>query len=198
MIHLREKKEEKNQKNKEERIPLPPPRECARENWVNPAESKYRVYFSLDEFMQHFTAYTFNNRADRVGLTASQRVAWLAYMQKVDWSYIDGDQVCEKNCMRSMRMWQKYDKLLAKEQGPRFTTNMCNGKASLNDYEAQKQRDAAKRKALAADAANWELCAERCSCYCKSKCACGCAIPPQLRERPIAPEECAGFQRKTV
>ena len=64
MIHLREKKEEKNQKMKEERIPLPPPRECARENWINPAESKYRVYFSLDGFMQHFTVYTFNNRAD--------------------------------------------------------------------------------------------------------------------------------------
>jgi chorismate mutase len=61
-----------------------------------------------------------------------------------------------------------------------------------------KEREAAKRKALAENPANWELCAERCRCYCQGECACGCTIPPQLRERPIAPEECAGFQRKAV
>ena len=53
---------------------------------------------------------------------------------------------------------------------------------------------------------SWELCAERCKHFFEcagadeSQCFCrkGRKIPPQLRERPVAPEECEQFEAKEV
>jgi len=49
-------------------------------------------------------------------------------------------------------------------------------------------------------AAEWCLCAERCSHFDAKLCRCrsGCAVPPEHREHPIAPEECERYHEKEV
>ena len=182
MNPLKEKTEKKKQeKNKEKPAAATPPRE----------ELKIAAY--SEAWNRGFNTQDFNDRRHRARLTAKQAAGWLRYMSEVDWTYPNGRDITPNNCLRSMRMWRVVDERIAHRD-----CRKAGETASRNGYEAQKEREAAKRKALAADAANWELCAERCGCYCKGECACGCAIPPQLRERPIAPEECEGYQRKAV
>ena len=183
MNPLRENEKEKNQKKEEERIHHPHPRAC----------EGVDIQAYSEAWQRGFTTQVFNDLADHVGLTCEQRKAWLKYMHEVGWCFYDGKPVTPINCLRSMRMWRKVDERMAQRD-----CRKSGETASRNEYEVQKEREAAKRKAQAENPANWELCAERCGCYCKGECACGCTIPPQLRERPIAPEECEGYQRKAV
>ena len=183
MNPLRENEKEKNQKKEEERKHHPHPRAC----------EGVDIQAYSEAWQRGFTTQVFNDLADHVGLTCEQRKAWLKYMHEVGWCFYDGKPVTPINCRRSMRMWRKVDERMAQRD-----CRKAGETASRNEYEVQKEREAAKRKAQAENPANWELCAERCGCYCKGECACGCAIPPQLRERPIAPEECEGYQIKAV
>ena len=183
MNPLRENEKEKNQKKEEERKHHPHPRAC----------EGVDIQAYSEAWQRGFTTQVFNDLADHVGLTCEQRKAWLKYMHEVGWCFYDGKPVTPINCLRSMRMWRVVDERIAHHD-----CRKAGETASRNEYEVQKEREAAKRKAQAENPANWELCAERCGCYCQGECACGCTIPPQLRERPIAPEECEGYQRKAV
>jgi len=44
----------------------------------------------------------------------------------------------------------------------------------------------------------WALCAERCGLFDAGQCRCGggCAMPPDLRQTPMPPEECAKYEAK--
>ena len=201
MNPLRENEKEKNQKKEEERKQHPHPRAC----------EGVDIQAYSEAWQRGFTTQVFNDLADHVGLTCEQRKAWLKYMNEVGWCFYDGKPVTPINCLRSMRMWRVVDERMAAEakSGGRASTAT---KAFQNEYEVMKQREAAKRIEMATKPENWELCSERCkhciegvsfstttgekTAYCS--CVRGYTIPPPVRERPIAPEECAGFGRKAV
>ena len=141
----------------------------------------------------------------RAKLTPEQCKAWLDYMKDVGWVFTDGKNVTAEHCLRSMRMWRIVDERLAAEKGSGRGYS-SHGGAKEDAYEAMKKREALKRAAMAFKRDSWQLCAERCKhffecagadegqCFCRK----GRKIPPQLRERPIAPEECEQFEAKEV
>ena len=189
MNPLKEKTEKKNQeKNKENYNNNNRAREA-----VEIVNGAIRIAAYSEPWQKGFTTALVNDYLVRTKLTAAQCKAWLEYMTSIGWVFSTGGAITPKNCLRSMRMWRKVDERMAQRD-----CRKAGETASRNEYEVQKEREAAKRKAQAENPANWELCAERCGCYCQGECACGCTIPPQVRERPIAPEECEGYQRKAV
>ena len=201
MNPLRENEKEKNQKKEEERKHHPHPRAC----------EGVDIQAYSEAWQRGFTTQVFNDLAGNVGLTCKQRKAWLKYMHEVGWCLYDGKPVTPINCRRSMRMWRVVDERMAAEakSGGRVSSET---KAFQNEYEVMKQREAARRVEMATKPENWELCEERCKncivCDAINKftgekfvvysCLKGYKVPPPVRERPIAPEECAGFDRQEV
>ena len=96
-----------------------------------------------------------------------------------------------------MRMWRVVDERLAAEKG-RGRGSAGDANAKENEYERIKRLEALRRVEMAAKPESWELCGERCAMYRKGMCSMGRKIPPQLRERPVAPEECPQFKGKEV
>ena len=212
MNDLKEREKEKNQKKDREKTTTTTPARAREDNWVHLREIEKWNGFNLLYFKKHFNAFEINKIADKLEMSRAERIEWLKYIDSVGWCYPTGRKVTVLNCQRSMRMWKMVAKRLIDEKRAKENKSASKGNASRNDYEVQKEREAAKRVEMAAKPENWELCLERCK-HClegvsfsivtgeKSKycdCVRGFKVPPQLRERPIAPEECAGFERKAV
>ena len=121
---------------------------------------------------------------------------WVDFMDETGWYLPKGEEVDSKNFRRSLRMWHKS---VAKIEAQKEAILRRSRRKLVNevDYDALAKERAEKiRETKATDPAEWELCRERCTnCL---ECG-GCPsfrIPPQLRERPIPPEECPGFSRR--
>lgn len=196
MNDLKEKREEKKQEKSKEKTTTTA-RACAREHWVGLSEIATWPYFNLTYLKNHFSVESLNRCADKVGLNRSQRIAWLKYIDSVGWCYPTGRKITELNCQRSMRMWRVVDERLAAEKG-RGRGSANGAGAKENEYERIKRLEALRRVEMAAKPESWELCGERCAMFLRGKCSKGRKIPPQLRERPVAPEECPQFKGKEV
>ena len=169
----------------------------AREDVVVADDGGVRIAAYSEAWRRGFTTALMNDCIQRAKLSAEQCKAWLDYMKEVGWVFSTGATVTPKNCLRSMRMWKKVDERLAAGNG---RGRGCAGGADAkeNEYERIKRLEALKRVEMAAKPESWELCGERCAMFREGKCSMGRKIPPQLRERPVAPEECGQFKAKEV
>ena len=210
MNELKEKREEKNQKKSKEKNRSS---NRAREAVII-VDGAVQIAAYSEAWRRGFTTGQIAKMMDRVKATAEQCKAWLDYMAEVNWTLKDGVPLTSRNCYRSLRMWKKFDERNAAENAGKGRGRGCAGGADAkeNEYERIKRLEALRRVEMAKDAANWELCRERCRLcnilVCtdirtgkitrEPHCAKGCKIPPQLRERPVAPEECPQFKGKEV
>ena len=121
---------------------------------------------------------------------------WVDFMDEIGWVHTNGDDIRDKNFRRSLRMWHKSVAKIEAQKAAILRRSRRNHVSEV-DYDAQAKERANKiREAKAKDPAEWELCRERCT-NCLECGGCPCfRIPPQLRERPIPPEECPGFSRR--
>ena len=188
-----EKREEKKQKKSKENNNN---NNRAREA-VIVVDGAVKIAVYSEPWQKGFTTALMNDYLRRTKLTPWQCKAWLDYMVSVGWVFSTGGAVTPKNCMRSMRMWRKIDERLAAENASALSS-ATHGNAKQNEYEVIKKREQVKRVKQAMKSENWELCAERCAMFREGKCVCGAKIPPQLRERPIAPQECEQYAAKEV
>ena len=212
MNDLKEREKEKNQKKDREKTTTTTPARAREDNWVHLREIEKWNGFNLLYFKKHFNAFEINKIADKLEMSRAERIEWLKYIDSVGWCYPTGRKVTVLNCQRSMRMWKMVAKRLIDEKRAKENKSASKGNASRNDYEVQKEREAARRVELATKRENWELCEERCKhcivCDAINKftgekfvvysCLKGYKVPPPVRERPVPPEDCAGFQRKAV
>ena len=132
------------------------------------------------------------------GMTNQDARAWIEYMDEVDYRFDDGKQVNRRNFRRSMRMFNIVQSRLAADEKRRRARKRGKRRDVSPDYEAidaRKRAIEAKRReeASKADGA-WDLCAERCTNCLGGKHCPFYATPPQLREWPIAPEQCSMFK----
>jgi len=103
---------------------------------------------------------------------------WYEQMVAYDWSSTKGVRIGHGNWKAMLKAWH----------------NRSLGDAK--EYERVRSEYAAKKpKAVKVTAADWGLCAERCSACRDGRCTKGEAVPPQMRPWPITPEECDGFAR---
>ena len=148
------------------------------------------------------------------GMTEDEACDWIDYMKAVDWLFPNGDAVDKKNFRRSLRMWHEMDgyvKALRERQAAvakaaaaavrrlHKSQRFCGVGQDAEEMERIKAKAAAERlaKAMAEDGA-WTLCEERCAEFRAEGCV-RCrhwSVPPQLRERPVPPEECIHFKAK--
>ena len=117
-----------------------------------------------------------------IGMSAREVNAWLKYMDSVGWAFSNGAPVTWRNYRRPLRMWHLTERRM------RIERNCAD--STTEEASAKKLEEL---RSAAAKPESWALCRERCA-FAE---ACGCAkkhtIPPQLRPRPIPPEECADF-----
>ena len=172
----------------------------AREDVVVADDGGVRIAAYSEAWRRGFTTALMNDCIQRAKLSAEQCKAWLDYMKDVGWVFSTGATVTPKNCLRSMRMWRKVDERNAAEGAENGRGRGCaNGAGAKEDeYERIKRLEALRRVEMSAKPESWELCGERCAMFREGKCSMGCKIPPQLRERPVAPEECGQFKAKEV
>ena len=140
-------------------------------------------------------------------MTQEEACDWIDYMEEVDWVFANGAPVNNRNFRRSLRMWHKSEaRVAALRRGEamvvrmRHKANRFGGLGqNIEEMERIKAKIAADKhaKAMAADDA-WTLCEERCAEFCAEGCVkCKhCSVPPQLRVRPMPPEECIHFKSK--
>lgn len=137
--------------------------------------------------------------ARRIGMTDAEVRGWVGYMEEVGWAFANGKPVDECNFRRSLRMWHvvEQSKAYAAPPGGRASSRAEEVRRLAEAGEARRvAQEEASRRALAREASAWVLCAERCAHCAGVLCARGMAIPPQLRARPVPPEECPRFTRK--
>ena len=150
------------------------------------------------------TTNAVREKAALIGMSPDEAADWLKHMEIANWCFSDEQPVTGRNFGRSMRGWHRIQRkiILAKasREARRAAALERKGKsaAKRNAYEVQRRREALRRVEMAKDAASWELCRERCAMFREGKCSMGRKIPPQLRERPVAPEECGQFKAKEV
>lgn len=100
---------------------------------------------------------------------------WFKEMVARDWTNTDGSMIGFHNWRPTLKAWfnrAKPEELAAIETSAKAT----------------------KKKQITVKPEDWELCAERCGRFRGAICHAGCATPPQLRARPIPPEECEHFE----
>lgn len=197
MNHLQEKAEKKKQEKSKENNNN---NNRAREDVVVADDGGVRIAAYSEAWRRGFTTALMNDCIQRAKLSAEQCKAWLDYMKEVGWVFSTGATVTPKNCLRSMRMWKKVDERNAAEnaENGRGHGSASGADAKENEYERLKRLEVLRRVEMSAKPESWELCRERCAMYRNGKCAAGRKIPPQLRERPVAPEECPQFNGKEV
>ena len=148
-----------------------------------------------------FKAKSVYDTAERNGMSTEEANCWMDFMDEIGWRFKDGTEVDKDTFARSLRMWHKVQpaieakaiSMLHKRQRRAPTGSDYEEMDRIKrNIEAKKLKDA-----LAAPNA-WELCDERCANFCADGCP-KCkhwSIPPQLRERPIPPEQCLHFKAK--
>ncbi len=129
----------------------------------------------------------------RIEMSAAEVMDWQKFMESVDWQFMTGAQVHGGNFLRSLRMWHvRQVEIDARRRGTSAEREAEKRKAIAAKKEAERVKAAAEPGA-------WQLCRERCR-YGLMCGACGAAprhaIPPQLREHPIPPEDCKGYEPK--
>ena len=62
------------------------------------------------------------------------------------------------------------------------------------DVEADPTKRVVVKKPVVVKNIDWTLCRERCANCGENGCKCGAKLPPQMWERPTAPEECSKFK----
>lgn len=100
---------------------------------------------------------------------------WYKEMVARDWTNTDGSMIGNHNWRPTLKAWfnrAKPEELAAIETSAK----------------------AVRRNQITVKSEDWELCAERCGHFSGGRCCAGCATPPQLRARPIPPEECEHFE----
>ena len=194
MNELRAEKQEKNQKKvKEENTTTT--RACARLYGID-ADVARRLLMNTNLLIMDVIAASMRIK----GMTKGEVKAWIEYMDEVDYRFTTGSNVNRRNFRRSMRMFHEMNKAKALAVSHFHKAKYWTGTGT--DYEEMeriKAKTAADRlsKAMAKDDA-WELCEERCAEFNAEGCP-KCrhwSIPPQLRERPVPPEECLNFRQK--
>lgn len=131
------------------------------------------------------------------GMTRDEACDWIDYMKEVGWVFTSGNPVNKFNFRRSLRMWHKKNEEINLRH--KLHSRYANIGQNFEEMERIKAKIAKDKlaKAMAQDDA-WELCEERCAEFRADGCP-NCkhwSIPPQLRERPIPPEECMHFKQK--
>ena len=193
MNHLKEKQKESNKERIRENPPPPMRLRHARSSVLCRGEFKagdvYAAAYRID------------------GMTIDEACDWIDYMQEVDWVFANGQDVNGKNFRRSLRMWHRVDArvkaaraaeaLMVSKRHKRATFGGVG--ADYEEIERIKAKVAAEKKAKAmAEDGAWTLCEERCAEFRAEGCV-RCrhwSVPPQLRERPVPPEECIHFKAK--
>ena len=134
--------------------------------------------------------------ADKIGMDDDEVNDWLKYMDEVGWTFGTGSAVTARNFRRPLRMWHKMQ--------CRVEASQSRGMGRIDQLREdglKRQRQAAqsRRESASVKPESWELCRERCAMYNGGDdarcgfCRAGFRTPPQLRERPCPPEECARF-----
>ena len=204
MNATKENEKEKKQKKEQEKCccsssPHPP-----RRGDFESAGVKIAAY-SLP-WNRGITTNAVREKAALIGMSPDEAADWLKHMEIANWCFSDEQPVTGRNFGRSMRGWHRIQRkiILAKasREARRAAALERNGKSAAdakeNEYERIKRLEALRRVEMSAKPESWELCGERCAMFRKGKCAAGRKIPPQLRERPVAPEECVQFKAKEV
>jgi len=111
----------------------------------------------------------------RVKIDPDYALWWYGQMDALGWCDPDCIDEPMKNWKRMLRVWWL--------------------KRSKDGDDWKRPVEKLPRKYTADE---WCLCAERCQHFDAKLCKCrsGCAIPPEHREHPIAPEECERFHEK--
>ena len=73
---------------------------------------------------------------------------------------------------------------------------MLNQERWTADVEADPTKRVVVRKPVVVKNIDWTLCRERCANCGENGCKCGAKLPPQMWERPTAPEECSKLKEK--
>ena len=148
-----------------------------------------------------FKANEVYDAAERIGMTIEEVNCWMDFMDEVGWRFKDGTQVTKNTFARSLRMWHKVQPKIVAETISRLhkTQRRAQMGCDFEEMERIKKSIAEKKlKAALSEPNAWELCDERCAEFCADGCP-KCkhwSIPPQLRERPIPPEQCLHFKAK--
>ena len=139
--------------------------------------------------------------AQRFGKPLEAVDRWIKYQEETGWKFKDGTVITPLNFRRSLRMWYKLDMRFTALAISRLhkTQRLAQMGCDFEEMERIKKSIAEKKlKAALSEPNAWELCDERCANFCADGCP-KCkhwSIPPQLRERPIPPEQCPHFKAK--
>ena len=152
-----------------------------------------------------------------MGVDRQTATEWMLYRQNIGWRMKDGTPINRYNWRRSIRMFkirkaeidsdrEWVQERMANRKERRERRRLSNRREELQaaaerGIEAQKREAEKKRRAESSRPESWALCEERCALYRASKnengecrfCRAGYLVPPQLRERPVPPQECARF-----
>ena len=129
---------------------------------------------------------------------------WVDYMDEVGWVFTTGGEITSKNFRRSLRMFgvrepevAEREASLSERKARRLARKSGKRRDGSQDYEAIDARkraiDAKRREEASKADGAWDLCAERCANCLGGKHCPYFATPPQLREWPLAPEQCSKF-----
>ena len=131
--------------------------------------------------------------AVKIGSTANEVNAWLAFMDESGWTFKDGSTVNWRNFRRSLRMWHKIEERMKSERGK---------SDAVHDRETRQfdTKTATLVKKAKSDSTLWALCRESCANCGEHGCRRGVLVPPDHQlPRPCRPEECPKFtERKEV
>ena len=179
MKPLKENKRERSKESKKE----------------NQQQQRRRVRAYGKAWKLGFTARQLEASAKRLGMSDGELDGWLEFMNQVDWKFANGNAVTPNNYLRSLRMWHKTEE---KKWWRKPGYYNCQGENREEMERIKKQCAEEKLKKAMESESAWELCEERCAEFDAKRCP-KCkhwSVPPQLRERPIPPEQCLHFKPK--
>ena len=186
MNHLKEREKKKNQKEQEKENHHHHPAR-AREVFID------RIVDNSTAYARGITRKDLAAAAEKIGASADEVNAWLAFMDEAGWIFKDCDKVNYKNFRRSLRMWHKTEERMKSERGE---------SDAVHDRETRQfdTKTAALVKKAKSDSTLWALCRESCANCGKHGCTRGVLVPPDRQlPRPCRPEECPKFtERKDV
>ena len=180
MNQLKETREERSREERKEKQQ----QQRARELWCD--------WFSRGALARSITQCDLQYAAAAIGMPKEEVVAWLKYMEEVDWRLADGVPVTHYNFRRSLRMWHKTQRRIDERGGTRGEAREKKRREEAEAAEAAARR---RREEAAKNPAAWELCRDRCL-FAKAPCGCSREVecPPSMQPHPHPPEECPWFR----